>query len=201
MTKKKAALLGSAAATPAADRKPIRIATRLATPLDVPALWHLLIRYFDDLKLFYPPPDMNPTIAWGLTMIMKNLVVVAEDLDTGALVGSIGMDVGTFPWNPEFHYLNGEWFYVAPERRGGGTADKLMKVAKDIAAKNGLPLRLDSIWGVAPELQDRYRKNHGFQYVGGNHVWFPPAPDRGNDGQQHQGRTDHQQHAAERSNP
>lgn len=192
MSKKtKSALLSGATAVPQAQRKPIRIGLRMATALDSTALWHLLVRYFDDLKLFYPPPVMNPTIAWGLSLVMKNQVIVAFDEDTGDLVGSVGLEVGHFPWSPDSAYLNGEWFYVAPERRAGGTADRLMKAAKDMAARNGMALRLDSIWGVAPELQDRYRKNHGFQYVGGNHVWFPPvAPGGDHDGEQHKGRTD-----------
>jgi GNAT superfamily N-acetyltransferase len=153
----------------------LEIQTRLATVLDVVALLGLLYHYFDDLKFAYPQIDPADAIEWGLSLIKQNLVIVA--LADNRLIGSIGMERGTFPWNKRFSYLNGVWFYVSPERRAGGTAGKLMQIAKDMAAANKLALRLDNIWGIEPELQDRFRQQHGFTYVGGNHVWFPPPPD------------------------
>lgn len=172
MGKKKAAMLGGTATPPNAP-KPVSIGIGAATVLDSVALYHVLIRYFEDMAHFYPPPVRDPTMAWGLGIILKGGVVVAKDNDTGEIVGSVGLEVGHFPWAPSIGYLNGLWFYVAPERRKGGVASLLMKAAKDIATSNKMSLRLDSISGIEPELQDRYRKIHGFQYVGGNHVWFP----------------------------
>lgn len=171
MGKKKAAMLGGTA--PAPQPKGTRIGTGAATVLDCVALYEVLIRYFEDMAHFYPPPVRDPTMAWGMGIILKGGVVIAKDLDSGEIVGTVGLEVGNFPWNPSIAYLNGVWFYVAPERRKGGVANMLMKAAKDIATSNKMSLRLDSISGIEPELQDRYRKIHGFQYVGGNHVWFP----------------------------
>lgn len=152
---------------------PRQITIRPAHVRDVSPLYDLLIRYFDDLALLYPGPVPGPTMAWGLTIIIKGGVVVAEE--NGVLIGSVGLEIGQYPWAPSVSYLNGCWFYVAPEYRRGGTADRLMKAAKEIAAKNNMGLRLDSVWGVENELQDRYRARHGFRYVGGNHVWFPES--------------------------
>lgn len=151
--------------------KKITIGLRAAVPRDATELYDVLLRYFDELKLFYPAPVPAPTMAWGLGIIVKGGVVVA--VQDEKIVGSIGMEIGHFPWAPSVGYLNGVWFYVAPERRGGDTANRLMKAAKDMARENKMGLRLDNVWGVEPRLQDRYREIHGFQYVGGNHVWFP----------------------------
>lgn len=172
MGKKKAALLGATAPAPQ-TAKPASIGIGTATVLDCVALYHVLIRYFEDMAHFYPRPVREPTFAWGLGIILKGGVVIAKDNETGEIVGSVGVEVGHFPWAPSIAYLNGLWFYVAPERRHGGVANMLMKAAKDIAVSNKLSLRMDSISGIEPELQDRYRKIHGFKYVGGNHVWFP----------------------------
>lgn len=172
MGKRKAAMMAAAAPAPEAAKKPT-IGIGMANALDSTALYHVLLRYFEDMAHFYPKPVMEPTFAWGLAIILKGGVVVAKDMETGEIVGSVGLEVGHFPWAPSIGYLNGLWFYVAPERRKGGVANMLMKAAKDIAIKMGLSLRLDSISGIEPELQDRYRRANGFKHVGGNHVWFP----------------------------
>lgn len=158
---------------PPKNKQPVQITLRPATARDATPLYNLLIRYFEELDLLYPPPLEMPTMAWGLTIVNAGGVIVAEA--DGEFVGSVGLEIGTFPWNPNVRYMNGVWFYVSPERRKGGCAERLMKAAKEIAARNRMALRLDNIWGVEPELQDRYRQIHGFQYVGGNHVWFPAA--------------------------
>lgn len=170
--KTKTALKASAAAAPEPVVHPIVL--RTATPRDASALYDVLIRYFEELKLFYPPPVEGPTMAWGLSIILKGGVIVAEQ--NGEILGSIGLEIGNFPWAPSVSYLNGVWFYVAPERRKGLVAERLMRSAKDTGIKMGLAVRLDNVFGIEPELQDKYRQRHGFAYVGGNHVWFPPAP-------------------------
>ncbi len=184
-------LLGTAAVIPDTPAAPKRnIFLRNANALDVVALYRVLIRYFEELKLFYPAPVMEPTLAWGLGLILKGGVTLA--IEDNKIIGSVGLEIGHFPWAPTMAYLNGVWFYVTPERRAGGTANQLMRAAKETGMKMNLPVRLDSIWGVEPELQDRYRKIHGFQYVGGNHVWFPKSQGAGAiDGQQHEGGPDH----------
>lgn len=166
-------------ATPKKNKNPtpgakLQITLRQATARDATPLYNVLIRYFDELKLFYPPPIESNTMAWGLTIVVGGGCTIAEA--DGEIIGCVGLEIGQFPWNPTVKYLNGVWFYVAPERRKGAVAEKLMSAAKAVAAKNGMALRLDNIWGVEPELQDRYRQMHGFQYVGGNHVWFPSPP-------------------------
>lgn len=147
------------------------ITIRGAVPRDCTPLYDLLVQYFDGLTLLYPGPVEAPTMAWGLSVIVKGGVFVAEQ--DGKLIGSVGLEFGNFPWAPSERYLNGVWFYVTPERRQGGTATRLMNVAKDTARRNKCSLRLDNVWGVEPERQDRYREINGFRFVGGNHVWFP----------------------------
>lgn len=164
----------AASKKPVEPAKKLAITTRKAFPADVVALYRVLVRYFEELSFAYPAPVEGPTIAWGLAVIIKNGVIVAEA--DGEIVGSVGLEVGNFPWAPMEKYLNGVWFYVAPERRKGGTAEKLMVDAKGAAEAMGLALRLDNIFGIEPKLQDVWRERHGFKYVGGNHVWFPPPP-------------------------
>lgn len=161
----------TAAPAPAKPRPVRNIVIRAAVPRDATALYDVLIRYFEELALFYPGPVEGPTMAWGLSVLVKGGVIVATENDQ--IIGSVGMEMGQYPWAPAVNYLNGVWFYVAPEYRRGGTAERLMKAAKDIAERNKMALRLDNVWGVEVELQDRWRKQHGFKYVGGNHVWFP----------------------------
>lgn len=171
MKKKAAARHNENAPEPVRPKRNITL--RTATPRDCSPLYDVLIRYFEELKLVYPPPVEAPTMAWGLSIIARGGVVVAVEDDE--IIGSVGVEVGQFPWNPATTYLNGVWFYVVPERRAGGTANKLMEAAKNLARKNKMGLRLDNVWGMAPERQDRYREMNGFIYVGGNHVWFPEA--------------------------
>lgn len=158
-------------AAPKKKTEQVNITLRQATAHDATPLYDLLIRYFDELKLFYPAPIEAPTMAWGLTIVVNSGVTLAMEGDK--IIGSIGLELGRFPWNPTVQYLNGVWFYVAPERRKGRTAERLIAAAKAVGQKNNMAVRLDNIWGIEPELQDRYRQQHGFKYAGGNHVWFP----------------------------
>lgn len=152
----------------------VNIKIRPANVTDCNAVLVLLARYFEELKLAYPPMDPWDALEWGTGVIRKGGCVVAE-VDS-QLVGSIGLEIGGFPWATKYRYLNSCWFYVAPERRKGSVATRLVTAAKDIAIANNMALRIDNVFGIEPELQDRYREMLGFQYVGGNHVWFPPAP-------------------------
>lgn len=159
--------------------KKVDFRLRAATVRDATALYDMLLAYFA-LNPKMPAPLPNPTMAWGLGVIMRDGCVIAE-ID-GKIVGSLGVERGNFPWNPGVPYLNMVWLYVIPERRGGGTANRLLKAAKDIAANNGIMVRVDNIWGIDAVAQDRWREIHGFQYVGGNYVWHPPPPEGGLNG-------------------
>jgi len=153
-----------------AGHKPRNIGIRPARPLDATPLYKLLAKYFEEAPVGYPPIDEKVAMAWGLSVVIKGGVTVA--IEDNRIIGTVGLEMGTLPWC-NAPYLNAVWLYVVPERRAGGTPDKLVQVAKDIAAKNKMPLRLDNIWGLRPEAQDRWRRRHGFTYVGGNNVWFP----------------------------
>lgn len=148
-----------------------QIGIRPARPLDATPLYKLLAKYFEEAPVGYPPINEAVAMAWGLSIVIRGGVVVA--IEDKRIIGTIGLEQGTLPWC-NAPYLNAVWLYVVPERRTGGTSDKLVQTAKDIAAKNGWPLRLDNIWGLRPEAQDRWRRKNGFTYVGGNNVWFPP---------------------------
>lgn len=158
---------------------PKNITLRMARAADISPLWGLLSAYFK-MNPGWPEPDENATIAWGLTIIIKGGCILA--CHGNKLIGSVGVEKGAFQWNPAVGYLNGVWFYVAPEFRKGGTPNQLIKAVKDIAIANKMALRLDNIWGVEPELQDRWRATHGFRYLGGNYGWFPPPSDGAKDG-------------------
>jgi hypothetical protein len=148
------------------------ITLRAATPRDVIALYVLLKGYFEELRLAYPAAEEAPTIAWGLNVILRQGVIVAEE--GGQIIGSVGMEVDSFPWAPLSKHLNALWFYVRPDRRVTDASDKLLRAAQAAAITNNMMLRMDNVWGMRPEAQDRYRRIKGFTYVGGNHVFFPP---------------------------
>lgn len=153
-------------------QRPGEIIVRAATVLDATPLYRIINRYLEENPMGYPPPVPNSAMAWGLALVMKGGVVVAEQ--DRRLIASVAVEVGNFAWNPGAKYLNGVWIYVAPEHRSGGVGNRLIKAAKDIAKSNNLPLRLDNIFGIEPEVQDRWREMHGFRYLGGNHGWWPP---------------------------
>lgn len=165
------------AAAEAAKPEPRRIGLRMARGSDATPLYNMLMGYFAEFMAFYPPPEEMPTIAWGLTVIQTGAVVLAvEQTDDGEkLIGCMGLERGAHPWAPRAQYFNTVWFYVIPERRTGGTANHLVKAAKDIAEANQIPLRMDYVWGLEPSKQDRYREIMGFTYAGGNYLWVPPA--------------------------
>lgn len=168
----------TAAAQEAAKPAPRRISLRMARASDTTPLYRMLMGYFAEFMAFYPPPEEMPTIIWGLTVIQTGAVVLAvEQTDQGeVLIGVMGLERGNHPWAPSRQYFNTVWFYVIPERRKGGTANHLVKAAKDIAAANQIPLRMDYVWGLEPQKQDRYREIMGFSYAGGNYLWVPPKP-------------------------
>ena len=145
-----------------------KITLRMAKATDVIALYDLLKVYFE-LNSDYPRPVDIETIAWGLTIINAMGAVLAVN-SKGEIVGSLGVEQGAFPWNRGVPYLNMVWIYVKPERWRGVVANQLIQAAKDIAAARKMMLRMDNIWGVEADLQDRWRQQNGFKYMGGNHV-------------------------------
>lgn len=160
-----------------ADQKKPRVITlRGATARDCSRLYDCLIRYFEECSLFYPPPVEADTMAWGLGIINKGGCIVAEC--EGKIIGSVGIEVGFYPWNVSVKYLNGVWLWVAPEYRNGLTGVRLMKAAKEVADKNGLGIRLDEVWKYRTFLMGKMKERLGFHHVGGNYVYFPLDPNR-----------------------
>lgn len=158
-----------------APRKRLEIKLRMANARDIIVLLDLLTVYFE-LNPGMPKPESDMSlIAWGLGIINRNGCIVAVNNDDD-IVGTIAFELGNFPWAPKTPYMNMVWFYVVPERRAGGTANHLIRSIRDIAVRNNMMLRIDNMWGVEAEKQDRYREINGFTYMGGNHVWFPPPP-------------------------
>lgn len=156
--------------------KPRAIILRGATARDTTQIYDCLIRYFDECKLFYPPPVEADVISWGLGIVNKGGVIVAEC--EGKIIGSSGVEMGIVPWNHSAKYLNSVWLWVDPEFRNGSTGVRLIKATKDIADKNGLPLRLDEIWAYRPFLMGKLKERLGFHNLGGNWGYFPNDPNR-----------------------
>lgn len=124
--------------------------------------------------MFYPSPVEADTMAWGLGIINKGGVIVAEC--EGKIVGSVGIELGFYPWNLQSKYLNGVWLWVIPEFRNGSTGVRLLKAAKDVADKNGLAIRLDEIWKYRSFLMGKLKERMGFHHVGGNFIYIPGDP-------------------------
>lgn len=152
------------------------IALRTATGRDVSALYHCLIRYFDECKLYYPPPVESDVMLWGLVIIGQGRTVVAEC--DGKIIGSVGLELGTFPWNHAQHYLNSVWLFVEPEFRKGYTGIKLIRAAQQIAARSGLPLRMDEVWAYEIDRLATLKQRLGFHRIGGSFAWIPNDPNR-----------------------
>lgn len=149
---------------------------RLATSRDLTEIYDCLIQYFKDVAMPYPSPVEKDVIAWGLRVVEQDGVVVAEC--DGRIIGSVGLELGTFPWNHGARYLNAVWCFVLPDFRNGSTGVRLIEQAKRLADKNGLPLRMDEIWAYRSFLMGKLKERKGFTNVGSNWAYFPPDINR-----------------------
>lgn len=155
-------------------KPPRQITLRGATAIDCTEIYRCLIRYFEECSMFYPEPVEADTMAWGLGVINKGGVIVAEC--EGKIIGSVGLELGIYPWNSKVNYLNGVWLWVLPEYRNGSTGVRLIKAAKEVADKNSLGLRLDEVWKYRSFLMGKLKERLGFHQVGGNWVYIPGDP-------------------------
>jgi GNAT superfamily N-acetyltransferase len=147
------------------------ISFRRATARDLTQLYDCLLHYFDELSFAYPGVNETDVVTWGLGVVNGGGCIVAEC--DGKIIGSVGMEVSTFPWNRANRYLNSVWLFVVPEFRKGGTGIRLMKLAKDIAKSNEMPVMLGEVFGFEPELLGKIKQVLGFKHVGGNYIWIP----------------------------
>lgn len=159
-------------------KPPPRVITiRAAGARDATPLYDCLFGYFDECSMFYPPPIEADLMAWGLGVVNKGGCILAEC--EGKIVGSLGLELGFYPWNHKVTFLNGVWLYVVPEFRNGSTGVRLIKAAKEIADKNSTGLRLDEVWKYRPFLMGKLKERLGFHHVGGNWVYLPGDPNVG----------------------
>jgi len=84
---------------------------------------------------------------------------VAKD-ETGKIVGSIGLGKTT-PWYSEKPYLSDGWLYVLPEHRKSYIGSSLIKLAKEFAQEQQLPLMI-SLFNI----DDVTNKIAAFQKMG-----------------------------------
>lgn len=122
---------------------------------------------------FPVPPVERPYAVQKLMDLAANrLIFVAEN--DGAIVGCIVLSHHVWPWNRQAWHLINEHFWVEPQYRKFGTAQKLLIAAKQCAREVGRPLYLDfSFGGIDADLKDRFARLNGFKYNGGRFLFEP----------------------------
>lgn len=153
---------------------------RLATYRDALALQDSLWKCQALSDTPYPDPCIPYAAQRLMEMADMGQIAAAVDEDD-RIVGCIILSRAHWAWvhpdNPRGWYIINEHFFVEPEHRHGGTALKLLKWAKEEAAKKGLPLMIDfSTIDADIEYKDRFARINGMTYTGGK-FWYAPSKD------------------------
>jgi GNAT superfamily N-acetyltransferase len=143
---------------------------RRAGPEDIVAIYGTMRRAFEEAPVKVPLIEPIPGMKWALRIMETGAIYVAEA--DGIVIGSIGIEVKTFPWTENAPLLNDTWFYVTPEYRRSRIASALLdKIRKHVHATK-IPFFGGVNWGGdRVELKDRLIERHGFKYVGGNFTY------------------------------
>lgn len=146
---------------------PKQIKYRQATPYDTVNIAKLVMQGLEESGTDWPSIEEHRVVPWVTWMINQGWVVVA-DL-SGRIVGSIALETFSFPWSSQ-PFLRNSWFYVAPKFRAHGTAEQLIKLARDYARGKNMRLYCGIIDTTDAELKDRFHRISGFSYMGGNFI-------------------------------
>lgn len=148
----------------------VKIKIRKAVPEDMPALFPMLVRAFEEAPVKVPLPEKIPGMQWALRIMQAGVIYIAEA--DGIMVGSIGIEMKIFPWTANSPLLNDTWFYVTPEYRRTRVASHLLDKIKKHVHETKIPFFGGVNWGGdRVELKDRLIQMHGFKYVGGNFTY------------------------------
>lgn len=140
-----------------------------ANIFDHSELLKLLIRWFDELSIEGYPYIGDYTGTWLADLISNHLVFKATYDDK--IIGCIGLRISHFPWNNKVSILVNDFLMTDAKYRKTGVADRLLEACKKFSDESKLLLWIGHITGTSAETKDRYLKNHGFKYAGGNFIY------------------------------
>lgn len=153
-------------------RAPRYIALRVGDLRDIPGILDGIDGYFSECAVEgYPPVNIDDARKILSDSITKALCIVADC--SGQIVGSFGFRVVPWMWNSKKSFLLGDWLYVRPEFRDGGTGTRLIMAACEIADLNRCAFIFTLHTKFEKDLIGRVLQQHGFVHVGGNFVYFP----------------------------
>jgi GNAT superfamily N-acetyltransferase len=142
------------------------VTIRLGTPDDVPELFELLCEFHAQTPHF-PEIDIDRALVGISAVVAQGMPLIVEA--DGRIAGSLGL-IPQSPWYSADRVLADRWFYVRPEFRGRGAANKLVGGAKKVARDVGLPLWLSSVSGHKADLFDGFMRRADLRRVGGVYV-------------------------------
>jgi GNAT superfamily N-acetyltransferase len=121
-----------------------------------------------------PPVERPYAVQKLMDLVAHKLIWVAICSESERVVGCIVLSHHVWPWNRQAWHLVNDHFWVDPQYRKFGTAQKLLQCAKQAAQELGKPLYLDlSFGGADADLKDRFAKMQGFTYNGGRFCFDP----------------------------
>lgn len=160
---------------PNSEAAPIKkrsIVLRAANMDDVARILEGIDGYFQECALEgYPSVSVEDASSVLTDSVNHRQCIVAEC--DGAIAGSFGFRIVPWTWNFKKSFLLGDWLYVKPRFRAGGTGSRLIKVAIEIADLNGTAFMFTLHSKFEKEMIARVLTSHGFSHVGGNFVYFP----------------------------
>lgn len=155
------------------EAKTSTIVIRKADAYDAVNLMRIAEAGVKESVVGYPPFDPNMGLAW-IQRVIEHGVVYVADL-SGRIVGSVGLELNHFPWNPEAH-LQTAWLYVLPSFRAYGTAQKLMRAAEQFLDQRELRVIIEFAGGLDADKKDRWMLQRGYRYAGGSFSRLPRKP-------------------------
>lgn len=156
----------------AAPVKKRSIVLRAANVDDVARILDGIDGYFQECALEgYPPVSVDDARSVLSDSVKQRQCIVAEC--SGEIAGSFGFRIVPWTWNSKKSFLLGDWLYVRPEFRRGGTGGHLIRAAVEIADLNRIAFMFTLHSRFEKEMIGRVLESHGFSHVGGNFVYFP----------------------------
>lgn len=149
----------------------------VADPSQIAGIYQTMLKAHASARTPYPSPDQIYCMQACLDLMKEGFVGVALNYE-GAVVGAIMLDYGRWPWtdpkNPKGFHLYNQHFWVEPEHRKFGTAEKLMDFAKAVARRKHLALRFEfSNMDLKADIRDRFARINGLGYTGGVFYFAP----------------------------
>lgn len=140
---------------------------RAADQGDILGIWQTLEKALAQAPDFYPKPELPYALQYIMDLIAQGLVFVAVNRDD-EVVGTVVLDWAHWPWNRGARFLVNQHFWVEPLWRSGGTAIKLLSMAKRRAQALGQDLMLEtSMLDADTGKKERFIEKNGFTTIGG----------------------------------